>query len=134
MGCFARKGSPGSSPGLKRRRLAAGGGGGGALGEEGGAGTAPRRGNLGEGTPLSIPQLASLRSLPRGTGTVFRLSGQKTAGGRGGGREDLLPAAAPEVQKAGHRAPPASSAPRLTSAWRRASPFTPHPRLAHRSV
>ena len=91
MGYFARKGSPGSSPGLKRRRLAAGGGGRGVgeggwgrgeLREEGGAGTAPGRGNLGEGTLLSIPQLASSRSLPRGRGTMSRLSGQKKAGGR----------------------------------------------------
>lgn len=53
------------------------------------------------------------------------------AGGRGGGREDLLPAAAPDVQRAGHRAPPASSAPRLTSGWRRASPF---PRRSSRTA
>lgn len=127
----------GSSPGLKRRRLAAGVVGVGVRWERKAAqGQLPGGETLESGTPFIPGNWQFLRSLPRGRGTVFRLSRQKTAGGVGQGGERPSPAAAPEVQKAGRIGPSCVFRPQIDAAWRRASLFTPPPppRLAHRSV
>lgn len=69
----------------------------GVAGRKAAQGRLPGQEALEKGTPLSIPQLASLRSLPRGRGPCSGCPGRRRRVEAVG--EDLLPAA-PEVQKA----------------------------------
>ena len=122
VGYFSRKGGPGSSPRLKRRGLAGVG-----CGERGGRRRdSPRAGKswrkdsaVHPDRPFWKLQPHARTALPQERGGGKGRQSGKTAGGKRGGREYLLPAAAPDVSAA-HSAPPAPSAPRLTSQWRRA--------------